>query len=105
MASEIHQNDIGTRFLLTVKDGTDLVNISGAAALQVDFRKPSDTVINRSALRLDDGSSASGVMYYDAVAGDLDEAGKYKLQGKVFLGGGSGTFYTDIHSFQVHCNL
>jgi hypothetical protein len=44
-------------------------------------------------------------MYYDAVAGDLDEVGKYKLQGKVYLGGGSGTFHTDIHSFQVHCNL
>ena len=103
MASEIHQNDIGTRFHLTVKDGSDYVNISGATALQVDFRKPSDTVINRSGLRLDDGSSISGVMYYDAVAGDLDEIGKYKLQGKVFLS--SGTFYTDIHTFQVHCNL
>ncbi|MCP3699396.1 MAG: hypothetical protein GY920_12690 [Aliivibrio sp.] len=103
MPSEIHQNDIGTRFLLTVKDGSDLVNISGAIALQVDFRKPSDTISNRSALRLDDGSSLSGVMYYDAVAGDLDEVGKYKLQGKVFLP--SGTFYTDIHTFKVHCNL
>ena len=45
------------------------------------------------------------LMYYDAVAGDLDEAGNYKLQGRVFLGGGSGTFYTDIHTFKVHCNL
>jgi len=105
MASEIHKDDIGTRFLLTVKDGSDFVNISGAAALQVDIRKPSDTIINRSALRLDDGTSASGVMYYDAVAGDLDEACNYKLQGRVFLGGGSGTFYTDIHTFKVHCNL
>jgi len=105
MASEIHKDDIGTRFLLTVKDGLDFVNISGAIALQVDFRKPSDTIINRSALRLDDGSSVSGVMYYDAVAGDLDETGKYKLQGKVYLDGGSGTFYTDIHTFQVYCNL
>ena len=103
MPSEIHQNDIGTRFLLTVKDGTDLVNISGATALQVDFRKPSDTIINRSALRFDDGSSVSGVMYYDAVLGVLDEVGKYKLQGKVSLP--SGTFYPDIHTFKVHCNL
>ena len=103
MPSEIHQNDIGTRFLMTVKDGSDLVNISGATALEVDFRKPSDTIINRSALRFDDGSSVSGVMYYDAVAGDLDEVGRYKLQGKVFLP--SGTFYTDIHTFKVHCNL
>ena len=29
MASEIHKDDIGTRFLITVKDDGDLVNISG----------------------------------------------------------------------------
>ena len=29
MASEIHQNDIGTRFSITVKDDGNLVNISG----------------------------------------------------------------------------
>jgi hypothetical protein len=103
MSSEIHKDDIGTRFLLTVKDGSDLVNISGATALQVDFRKPNDSIINRVGLRLDDGSSVSGVMYYDVVAGDLDEAGMYKVQGKVFLP--SGTFHTDIHTFKVHCNL
>lgn len=103
MPSEIHQNDIGTRFLLTVKDGSDYVNISGATALEVDFRKPSDTVVTRAANRFDDGSAVSGVMYYDAVAGDLDEVGKYKLQGKVYLS--SGVFHTDIHTFQVHCNL
>jgi hypothetical protein len=105
MPSEIHQDDIGTRFLMTVKDGSDFVNISGATALQVNFRKPSDAVINRPAVAGSDGTSVSGVMYYDVVAGDLDEVGKYKLQGKVYLGGGSGTFYTDIHTFQVHCNL
>ena len=31
------------------------------------------------------------------------QAGNYKLQGKVVLT--SGTFYTDIHTFKVHCNL
>jgi hypothetical protein len=103
MPSEIHQNDIGTRFLFTVKDGSDLVNISGATALEVDFRKPSDSVVTRSASRFDDGSAISGVMYYDVVAGDLNEVGKYKLQGKVYLSG--GVFHTDIHTFQVHCNL
>jgi len=103
MPSEIHQNDIGTRFLLTVKDGNDLVDISSATALEVDFRKPSDAVINRSANKFNDGSAVSGVMYYDAIIGDLDEIGKYKLQGKVYLS--NGTFHTDIHTFQVHCNL
>ena len=103
MASEIHVDDIGTRFLVTVKDDGSGVDLSTASTLQLSFRKPSDTVVNRSASTLVDGSVASGVMYYDSVDGDLDEAGKYKLQGKVVLA--SGTFYTDIHTFKVHCNL
>jgi hypothetical protein len=44
-------------------------------------------------------------MYYDSVSGDLNEVGHYKLQGKVTLGGGSGTYYTDIHTFKVNCNI
>ena len=103
MASEIHQDDVGTRFLMTVKDGSDLVNISGATSLRVDIRKPSDTLINRLASRFDDGSSISGVMYYDTVVGDIDEVGNYKLQGVVTLP--SGTYHTDIHTFKAHCNL
>lgn len=103
MASEIHQDDIGTRFLMTVKDGSDFVNISGATSLRVDIRKPSDTLINRSALRFNDGSSVSGVMYYDTVAGDIDEVGNYKLQGVVTLP--SGTYHTDIQTFKAHCNI
>src|SRR6056300_138382 len=103
MPSEIHQNDVGTRFLLTVKDGSDVVNISQATSIVVDFRKPSDKVVNRSASLLNDGSAVSGVMYYDTVVGDLDEVGKYKLQGRVGLS--NGTYHTDIHTFQVHCNL
>jgi len=88
---------------MTVKDGSDFVNISGALSLRVDIRKPSDIVINRTATRFDDGSSVSGLMYYDTVVGDIDEVGNYKLQGVVVLA--SGTYHTDIHSFKAHCNL
>ena len=52
MASEIHQNDIGTRFLITVKDDGNLVNISGvdgSTVHEINFRKPSDTIITRNA--------------------------------------------------------
>ena len=104
MASEIHQDDIGTRFLITVKDDGNLVNISGVSGStihQISFRKPSDAVINRNATLQDFG--ISGVMYYDTIAGDLDEAGLYKLQAKVVVP--SGTYYTDIHSFKVHSNI
>ena len=104
MPSEIHVNDVGTRFLVTVKDGDDLVDISSASALTLSFRKPSDTIINKSGVTLSDGSATSGVVYYDAIAGDLDEAGNWKLQGKISLSE-SGIFYTDIHTFKVHRNL
>ena len=104
MASEIHQNDIGTRVSITVKDDGNLVNISGVdggSVHQVSFRKPSDAVINRSATLQDYG--ISGVMFYDTIAGDLDEAGIYKLQAKVIIP--SGTYYTDIYTFKVHSNI
>jgi hypothetical protein len=42
-------------------------------------------------------------MHYDSVAGDLDEAGVYKLQAKVVIP--SGTYYTDIYTFKVHSNI
>jgi|TARA_R110000851_G_scaffold307931_1_gene466647 hypothetical protein len=104
MASEIHKDDIGTRFLITVKDDGDLVNISGVGGgsiHQVSFRKPSDAIVERNATLQDYG--VSGVMFYDSVAGDLDEAGVYKLQAKVIIP--SGTYYTDLYTFKVHSNI
>jgi len=103
MASEIHQDDLGTRFLVTVKDDGVVVDVSGASLRQLTFKKPSDTLMVKTASIISDASAVSGVMYYDTIADDLDEAGKYKLQGKVTLA--SGTYYTDIYTFQVHCNL
>lgn len=101
MSSEIHVNDIGTRFLATIKDSGEVVNISNASVLSMTFKKPSDTVIYRSGTLYTNGSD--GKVYYDTVAGDLDEPGLYKLQGRVALP--SGTYYTDIYTFQVSCNL
>jgi hypothetical protein len=104
MASEIHKDDIGTRFLITVKDDGDLVNISGVGGgsiHQISFRKPSDAIVERNATLQDYG--VSGVMFYDSVAGDLDEAGVYKLQAKVIIP--SGTYYTDLYTFKVHSNI
>jgi hypothetical protein len=101
MASEIHVNDVGTRFLITVKDDNEIVDVSGVSSISLIFKKPSDTTIYRSGLLFTNG--VDGKVYYDTVAGDLDEAGYYKLQGRVDFA--SGVFYTDIHTFQVHCNI
>jgi hypothetical protein len=101
MPSEIHVDDVGTRFLATIKDDGNIVDISNASIMSMIFKKPSDTVIYRSGTRYTNGSD--GKIYYDTIAGDLDEAGLYKLQARVALP--SGTYYTDIYTFQVSCNL
>jgi hypothetical protein len=101
MASEIHLNDIGTRFLATIKDNGTVVSVSGAPYINFIFKKPDDSSFNRTANIYTNG--LDGKIYYDTVAGDLDQAGLYKLQGKVVLV--NGTFYTDIYTFQVYNNL
>ena len=101
MPSEIHLNDIGTRFLATIKDNGIVVNISNASQIQMIFRRPSDELFYRVGSLLTSG--IDGKVYYDTVSGDLTEIGMHKLQAKVYLP--SGTYYTDIYSFQVHCNL
>ena len=101
MASEIHVDDVGTRFLITVQDDGVAVDISTATARQINFKKPSSTVLNRAGSLFTDGTD--GKMYYDAVAGDLDEAGDYKIQGKVTFP--SGIYSTDVQIFKAHCNI
>ena len=100
-ANEIHQNDVGTQFLVTVKDGSSAVNISSATTKQLIIKKPSGTKLTKTATYSTDG--ADGKIYYNTVADDLDEAGTYKLQGKVVIS--DGTFYTDITTFKVYRNL
>ncbi len=101
MASEIHVDDVGTRFLITVKENGSGVDISSAEALSIFIRKPDDTLIARSGTLNSDGTD--GKMYYDTASGDLNAAGHYKLQGRVSLS--SSTYYTTIYNFQVHCNV
>jgi len=101
MPSEIHVNDIGTRFLATIQDNGDIVDVSNASIINMIIKKPDDEVVHKTANLLTDGTD--GKIYYDTIAGDLDEAGQYKLQGRVSLP--SGTYYTDIYTFHVHCNL
>ena len=103
-ANEIHENDIGTKFKLTVKDGSSAVNISSAVSAgtkQVIIKKPSGDKLEKNASFTTDGTD--GVMEYTTEANDLDESGTYKLQGKVQIT--DGTFFTDVHTFKVYRNI
>ena len=101
MASEIHVNDTGTKFLATIKDDSEIVDVSSAISVTMMFKKPDDEVVQKAGVFDSDGTD--GKIYYSTTVGDLDEAGQYKLQAKVVLS--TGTYYTDIYTFKVHCNL
>jgi hypothetical protein len=101
MRSEIHQNDVGTRFLITIKEDDVAVDISSATVINVYFKRPDGSLLPRLGSFYTDGTD--GKIVYDVDPGDLNEAGYYKLQARVSIV--TGTFYTSIYTFQAHCNL
>jgi len=101
MASEIHVGDVGTRLLITIKEDDIPVDISTATTISIYIKRPDDSILARTGTLNSDG--VDGKIFYDIAAGDLNEAGYYKLQGRVTLN--TGTYYTSIYNFQAHCNL
>ena len=101
-ANEIHINDVGTEFKLTISDAGAVVDLSpGGTAITVNFRKPDGTCFSKSADIVDGGSG--GIVRYLTSSGDLDTTGTWKLQ--AFVDFGATEFYSDIHSFRVHKNI
>jgi len=95
---EIHVNDVGTQFVVTIVDCDDVaVDISAFTPLQITFAKPDGTTVVQTASFYTDGTD--GKIYYTTIAGDIDTAGTWQLQGLV------GGFYSSIGSFTVNRNL
>jgi len=101
MASYIHEGDIGTKLLITIKDDGSVVDISSASSLSIFIKRPDGTMLTRTGTLETDGTD--GKIYYIVVAGDLNDAGLYKIQSQVILT--SGTYYSSTANFKVHCNL
>lgn len=100
-ANEIHQEDIGTAFTVTVQDGATVVNISTATTRQFKFKKPSGIVVTKTAGFVTDGTD--GQLRYVTAADDLDEAGSWDLQVYLVITGWTG--HSDVGNFRVYPNL
>lgn len=102
MSSEIHVEDIGTQFTLTIldEDGA-VVDISTATTKQITFYKSDKTILVVSGSFVTDGTD--GKMKYVTVAGDLSVAGTYRVQGYIVIG--SAAWHSDIVTFQVYENI
>ena len=102
MSCEIHLNDIGTLFKLTIKDCSGaIVDISTATSNIIKFKNPSGDTIAKTGSFFTDGTDA--ISTYTTVDGDLNEIGTWKVQAKVTLP--TGTWNSTIETFKVYDNL
>ena len=101
--AEVHKNDIGLTFKVTIKDEDDAVkNISSYSTKQLIFKKPDGTILTKTASFLTDGTD--GVIYYTTVSGDLDTVGIWRIQ--AYINDGSSNYRkSNVGTFNVFDNL
>jgi len=98
---EIHVNDIGTVFEITVTDCTAPINISTATDITLLFSKPDGSTVEKTATFTTNG--VDGKIRYITQANDLDAVGKWKIQARVTLP--TGSWSSNLSSFKVYGNL
>lgn len=100
-ANEVHKSDIGTVFVVTVKDGGSALDISGATTKEIFFQVPDGTTLTKTAAFTTDGTN--GKIQYTTISGDLSVTGQWKLQAHVI--NASGEWRSDLSPFTVHENI
>lgn len=101
MAYEIHVDDVGIVFRLTLKNNRLPVDISTVTTKEIIFMKPDKTTVTKTASFGTDGTD--GVLTYTVIAGDLNIKGNWKVQARVVLP--SGNRWSSIGTFTVFANL
>lgn len=99
---EIHKGDVGTVFRATIRDESgEIVNLSGATTIELEFRKPNGVILVKTASFATDGTD--GKIQYISQIDDLDRVGRWTVQGYVEALGGS--WHSDKYIFEVLSNL
>jgi len=102
LSPEIHVGDIGSQFLITIKNQDDVVeNISLATTKEIIFLSASNVEKTRTASFYTNGTD--GKIVYTLADGDIDVAGIWKYQAKIITP--SGTWFTNIEEFRVYPNI
>jgi len=110
--NEIHQDDLGTEFLVTITEclsGVDTpLDISPTIGKEIIFTQPDGTRLVKSAVFTPitsggTGDGTDGKLSYFTVVGDLDQVGTYKMQGVVTTA--AGKWSSTIEKFKVKANL
>jgi hypothetical protein len=101
MSDEIHVDDVGTVFTVTLKESGSAVNVSTATTKQIKFKNPAGTSATKTADFTTDGSD--GKITYTTVAEDIDSAGVWIIQARIVMP--TGTWSSNTKEFRVYPNL
>jgi len=97
--ARLYLNDVGTSIVASILDQDGAaIDLSDASLLQYVFCKPDLSTILRVATATD-----AGDMSYALAAGDLNQAGRWQVQGYVVTP--TGEWHTTIQRFTVYANL
>lgn len=102
MAAEIHKGDKGTKFLVTIKDGTSAVNISDATTKQIYFQKPGGTDVANTASFETTGVDGK-INYVVSSSSEINEIGVWKIQARIVTP--SGAWKSEVKEFTVYDNI
>lgn len=102
ISPEIHVGDIGSQFLVTIKNqDNEVEDISTATTKQIIFLSASNTEKVKTSSFYTNGTD--GKIVYTLADGDIDIAGIWKYQAKIVTP--AGTWYTNVEDFRVYPNL
>ena len=101
MSDQIHENDIGTVFIVYITEDGVAVPLGTATTKEIRFRKPTGIQAIKDAEFVTDGSD--GGLKYTTVTDDLTPAGVWQIQGRAVLP--NGTWSSEVDEFRVHENI
>ncbi len=102
----LQENAIGATIEVTIEEDGVALNVSTVSSKQLVFRKPSGTVVTKTASFSTTG--ADGKLKYVTEAGFLNEhsgAQNWKVQGTVTFPGGGYSGRSEVVEFAVKGNL
>lgn len=104
--SEIHKNDVGTVFTITIKDSGTAVDVSSAntTTSRIILLKDPDGNVHTNTASFS-GSGTAGILLFTTTTGLIDTAGTWEIQAKITLATATSVFYTDVQEFNVYENL
>ena len=97
----VQQGAVGTTLQLELLDDGAVVDVSSATTKEIILEKPDGSTVTKTAAFVTDGTD--GKIKYTTIAGDLDQVGRWRIQGRIISS--SGNWPSEAGTFRVKANL